>query len=100
MASLLIRDLDDQVKQRLRIRAAENGVSMEAEARSILATALDADARPTGTDWVRRFREHFADIGYADDLADTVAEGSADGATDRAVPFVGDPEFDPPADPA
>ncbi len=42
MGSLLIRDLDDDVKARLRIRAAENGHSMEAEARAIIATALDA----------------------------------------------------------
>jgi antitoxin FitA len=41
MGSLLIRDLDDAVKARLRIRAAENGHSMEAEARAIIAEALD-----------------------------------------------------------
>ncbi len=40
MGSLLIRDLDDDVKARLRIRAAENGHSMEAEARAIIAKAL------------------------------------------------------------
>jgi plasmid stability protein len=46
MSSLLIRDLDDDVKTRLRIRAAENGHSMEAEARAILAKAL-VDQRKT-----------------------------------------------------
>jgi len=40
MASLMIRDLDDDVKARLRVRAAENGRSMEAEAREILAVAV------------------------------------------------------------
>jgi plasmid stability protein len=40
MASLLIRGLDDKLKQQLRIRAADNGRSMEAEARQILRVAL------------------------------------------------------------
>jgi len=41
MASLTIRNLDDSVKRRLRIRAAQHGRSMEEEARSILRGALD-----------------------------------------------------------
>lgn len=36
MASLLIRNLDDKVKERLRAQAARNGRSMEEEARLIL----------------------------------------------------------------
>jgi hypothetical protein len=36
MASITIRKLDDSVKAKLRIRAAENGRSMEEEARAIL----------------------------------------------------------------
>ena len=47
MASLVIRDLDDDVKERLRVRAAGNGRSMEAEARLIIATAVAA-RRPAG----------------------------------------------------
>jgi plasmid stability protein len=40
MATLHIRDLKDSVKERLRIRAAEAGRSMEAEARTILEAAV------------------------------------------------------------
>ncbi len=40
MASITVRNLEDGVKRRLRIRAAENGRSMEEEARDILRTAL------------------------------------------------------------
>jgi plasmid stability protein len=40
MATLVIRDLRDDVKARLRIQAAEHGHSMEAEARALLTTAL------------------------------------------------------------
>ena len=36
MASITIRNLDDDVKTRLRVRAADNGRSMEEEARLIL----------------------------------------------------------------
>jgi phosphopantothenoylcysteine decarboxylase/phosphopantothenate--cysteine ligase len=37
MASITIRNLDDDAKERLRIRAAQNGRSMEEEARILLA---------------------------------------------------------------
>lgn len=40
MAMLTIRNLDDDLKSRLRIRAARHDHSMEEEARSILRTAL------------------------------------------------------------
>jgi plasmid stability protein len=40
MASLLIRDLPEDVKAKLRIHAAEHGRSMEAEARAVLTAAL------------------------------------------------------------
>ena len=46
MASITVRNLDDGLKRRLRVRAAENGRSMEQEARDILRTALDEDAAP------------------------------------------------------
>ena len=40
MASITIRNLDDDLKRRLRVRAAENGRSMEAEVREILRHAV------------------------------------------------------------
>ena len=40
MATLHIRDLEDSVKEGLRVRAAKAGRSMEAEARSILEEAV------------------------------------------------------------
>ena len=40
MASITIRNLDDDVKTRLRVRAADNGRSMEEEARLILRAAV------------------------------------------------------------
>ncbi|MBU6312348.1 MAG: Arc family DNA-binding protein [Actinomycetales bacterium] len=40
MATLTIRDLDDSVRDQLRVRAARHGRSMEAEVREILAEAV------------------------------------------------------------
>ena len=49
MASITVRNLDDDVKHRLRVRAAVNGRSMEQEAREILEAALAVEAAPTKT---------------------------------------------------
>ncbi|MCT9000748.1 plasmid stabilization protein [Chelativorans intermedius] len=46
MASITIRNLDDGLKRRLRIRAAEHGRSMEEEAREILRKAIGKTAVP------------------------------------------------------
>ena len=40
MASITIRNLEDRLKHKLRMRAAQNGRSMEDEARHILRAAL------------------------------------------------------------
>ncbi len=40
MAQVVVRNLDDDIKQRLKKRAAEHGISMEAEVRLILANTL------------------------------------------------------------
>jgi antitoxin FitA len=46
VAAVSVRDLDDDVKERLRIRAARNGRSMEAEIRAILISAV-AEPHPS-----------------------------------------------------
>ena len=65
MATITIRNLDDSVKARLRVRAARHDRSMEEEARLILKEALDlgdADAEGLGT----RIRRRFQAAGGAD----------------------------------
>jgi|tagenome__1003787_1003787.scaffolds.fasta_scaffold16656471_1 plasmid stability protein len=44
MTQLTIRGIDDELKRALRVRAAENGRSMESEVRQILRTALSLPA--------------------------------------------------------
>jgi len=46
VASITIRNLDDDIKQRLRVRAAEHGRSMEEEARDILRRVMTDAASP------------------------------------------------------
>lgn len=46
MASITIRNLDDELKKRLRVRSARHGRSMEDEARDILRTALATESSP------------------------------------------------------
>lgn len=61
-ATLTIRRLDPEVKERLRQRAARHGRSMEAEAREILKQALAA--RPeTGAELYAAIRRRFAPLG-------------------------------------
>ncbi|MCI5077686.1 hypothetical protein [Oricola sp.] len=45
MATLTIRNLDDQVKQALREQAARHGVSMEEEVRTLLTKAVSSGGR-------------------------------------------------------
>ena len=53
MAAITIRALDEETKRRLKLRAAENNRSMEAEARHILQDALGRPAHPDLT-WVEQ----------------------------------------------
>lgn len=62
MATLTIRQLDDRLKQRLRVRAAHNGRSMEEEAREILKGALTAIKAPE-KNLAESIRELFAPFG-------------------------------------
>lgn len=64
MASITIRNIEDGVKTRLRIRAAEHGRSMEEEARCILRDALDRERPRSLVDLARELfgPEHGVDL--------------------------------------
>jgi antitoxin FitA len=59
MATLTIRQLDEKIKARLRIRAAHHGCSMEEEAREILRSALTT-LRPVSKNLAEAIRRRFA----------------------------------------
>lgn len=62
MASITIRNLDDRLKARLRVRAAQFGRSMEDEARDILRVALSVQPE-TGQSLVDAVRARIAPLG-------------------------------------
>lgn len=60
MATITVRNLDDEVQRLLKVRAAEHNRSMEAEARAILSEAVRVDTFMR--DWIeltRPFRGDF-----------------------------------------
>ena len=65
MASLTIRNFDDQLKTLLRLQAARHGCSMEQEARDILRRAVEE--RPAGVGFAQKINRRFAGLD-ADDL--------------------------------
>ena len=65
MASITIRDLDPELKERLRIRAAQHGRSMEEEARVILKTVI-AGATASPKRLGDSIRQRFQAIGGVD----------------------------------
>jgi plasmid stability protein len=64
MAAITVRNLDDHVKQRLRVRAARHGRSMEAEVRAIIVEAVGAEVEPKNI--LMALHERFAELGGVD----------------------------------
>ena len=62
MASITIRNLDEQTKSKLRIRAAHNNRSMEEEARNILRATL-AEKEATPLNLAEAIRKRFEPLG-------------------------------------
>jgi plasmid stability protein len=78
MSAITIRKLPDGAKQRLRMRAAAHGRSMEAEARTILLDALDRTQR-ADLSWIEQLIEVGDELGgvtleLADDEPATAAD--------------------------
>jgi len=65
-ASITIRNLDPSIKERLRVRAAQHGHSMEAEARRILQTALMPQRGSPTRHLYDQVRARFAPLGGVD----------------------------------
>jgi antitoxin FitA len=64
MASLTVRDLDDDTKERLRVLAAESGQSMEAHVRRLIESAVNANLPTNGGygTWIQSFFTHPAEL--------------------------------------
>jgi plasmid stability protein len=66
MATLTIRNVEAAVKERLRVRAARHGRSMEAEARTILSEALVSEREQPEPNLAEVIRRRFAPLGGVD----------------------------------
>lgn len=64
MAALSVRDLDESVRERLRVRAALHGRSMEAEIRAILTEAVAPPADSSGL--AQSLLARFGELGGVD----------------------------------
>jgi plasmid stability protein len=64
MSTLTIRNIETEIKDKLRLVAAANGRSMEEEVRTILRSVLSQPAAATGLG--SRLHARFASIGGAD----------------------------------
>ena len=62
MAALTIRNLDPAIKERLRVRAAQNGRSMESELRAIVTEAVETPLAPP-LNLAEAIRRRFAPFG-------------------------------------
>ena len=65
MSTLTIRNIEPAVKERLRVRAARNGRSMEAELRTIITEAVGVDS-PSEVNLAEAIRRRFAPFGGVD----------------------------------
>ncbi|PYD46609.1 plasmid stabilization protein [Novacetimonas pomaceti] len=65
MAVMIIRNLDDSLNLRLRLRAAQHEHSMEEEVRDILCSALSAEV-PKEVDAGQAIHQRFARLGGVD----------------------------------
>ena len=61
MAAVSVRDLDESVRERLRVRAARHGRSMEAEIRAILTDAVTPPTDSNGL--AQTLLARFGDLG-------------------------------------
>lgn len=60
MAALTIRNIDDEVKNRLRLQAAQHGCSMEQEVREILLRAVSP--KPNKQAFAQRIQKRFSSL--------------------------------------
>ena len=76
LSAMSIRNLDARVKERLRVRAARHGRSMEAEARAILTAAVSEPDEPGGL--LQAMLARFGEVGGVElDLPPRTAKARA-----------------------
>ncbi len=76
LSAMSIRNIDDRVKERLRVRAARHGRSMEAEVRAILTAAVTEPGEASGL--AEAILDRFGELGGVElDLPPRAAQARA-----------------------
>jgi plasmid stability protein len=70
MAQLIVRNLENEVKKRLQLRAIRHGCSMEEEVRDILRNAVKDDYRHPTAGLGTELAALFAGIGFDAEIAE------------------------------
>jgi antitoxin FitA len=68
MATLTIRNVDPELREKLRVRAARHGQSMEAELRQILRETLTPEKQRPEPNLAEAIRRRFLPLGGADEI--------------------------------
>lgn len=68
MAQFTVRNLEEDVKARLKRRAVRHGTSLEAEVRQILRNAVKDESAPMGGGLGQRIAARFAKVGLSQPL--------------------------------
>jgi len=76
VAQIIVRNLEPELKDRLRRRASAHGHSMEQEARDILRAAMTADAPEQTGNLGTRISQRFAGIGRSADIPELRGEAA------------------------
>lgn len=84
MARLLVRDLADEVKQRLRLRATQHERGMEEEARRIIEAAAVGGSDAADYGWASRLAAQVPKVGFTESEA---TEMELRGAAARPAEF-------------
>ena len=98
MAQLIVRNLPEAVKVRLKRRAQSHGRSLEAEVRALLEEAVGRESKPSTTELGRGFgdlmHERFKDIGLTEEELAQFNRGIAEinSLSDMRIPHFEDDE--------
>ncbi len=70
MAQVVVRNLDNDIKERLKKRAVEHGISMEAEIRLILANHTLKEEKCSSTGLGSAIAKRFSKVGLEESLSE------------------------------
>lgn len=84
MAQFTVRNLEENVKNLLRLRAVRHGTSLEAEVREILRDAVKADALAPSQGLGSRIAARFAQVGLIEPLPELRGQAAKPAGFDRS----------------